>query len=256
MKLVLLPAVAVAAFAQSAFAASILPRQETQEIHIVLQIDKANDRAAIGVYNQDKSILVAQSCSRTLSSNGLDIAFNVDKNGGGNFTVGSQSYNVNDDVETATGINTICGRIATAEEVVLSCLVPNTQPLSGVAKRDLKTCFPEGQLKVVEVLETFEAASKNETVVISSTEADAQAEAQALAVANANATAPASLQESTLDKRCFGLAWRIDRVGNGNPHQNPWNIQLSVGSFFIFLPLSSLLVERLAGRHPGVYLRE
>jgi len=223
MKLLLLPVVALA---PSAFAA-VLPRQETQSIQIVLQVDKIKDRAAIDVYNNDKSTLLAQSCSRTLQSADLNIAFEVGQNGGGTFTVGSQSYTVNDDIKISGGA--ICNRIVTNDEFVVNCVVPNSQPLSALTKRDLKTCFPEGPIHLVEVLESFETAAKNEDAIISA--ATVEAEAAAEAAAEAELQADLDAQNSALGKRqgsCGTWSSFVQRVDNGNPHQNPWNVQLSV----------------------------
>ncbi|KAM7210259.1 hypothetical protein V8F06_014353 [Rhypophila decipiens] len=217
MRIILAPVVALV----PAIFATVVPRQETQDnIQIVLQVSKVKDRAAIDVYNYDKSTLLAWSCSRTLQSNGLDISFEVNQNGAGNFTVGSQQYVVSDEVETSGGA--ICERISSATEFVVSCLVPFFGSVSaGVKARDLQTCFPDGSVKLIAVLEGFEATGEDETLISSAIDAEAQAaEAEAALVTN---------NTVGLKGRAPCLMYKLPfRTGNGNPHQNPWNVQLSV----------------------------
>lgn len=216
---------------------AVLQRQETQDIQIVLQVSKIKDQAAIDVYNQDKLTLLAQSCARSLQSGGLDIAFAVNGNGAGTFTVGSQTYTVSDDLTISGGA--ICDRISSDDELLVNCVVPYSQPLPALAKRDLKICFPEGPIHLVEVLHGFEASAADESAFLTAEEAEAAAEAAQAAADLSTTTA------SPLDKRqgsCGFWSTHTHRTGNGDPHQNPWHVQLSVSK--LVLSIESLKTKQ------------
>ncbi|KAM7183578.1 hypothetical protein V8F33_013492 [Rhypophila sp. PSN 637] len=186
MRIILAPVVALV----PAIFATVVPRQETQDnIQIVLQVSK--------------STLLAWSCSRTLQSNGLDISF--------------EQYVVSDEVETSGGA--ICERISSATEFVVSCLVPFFGSVSaGVKARDLQTCFPDGSVKLIAVLEGFEATAEDETLISSAIDAEAEA-----ALVTNNTVG--------LKGRAPCLMYRLPfRTGNGNPHQNPWNVPMQCGN--------------------------
>ena len=208
--------VAVVAFANITpiLAAALVQRQEAELITIVLQVSKINNEKAIDVWDQARTKVLAQSCSDSLQSGLFEhdaIAFQVDENGAGTFTLGSKSFAVSDNLDQEAS----CGQIASAEELVITCHVPFAAP-SGVPaldRRDLNDCFPKGgALDLLSVAQGFENGAQDEPLPALTSE---------VAV---NTTAD-------LDKRqtgpCTFWSQVTYMVGNGDPHQNPWNVQVS-----------------------------
>ena len=127
----------------------ILRSEKTQDVHIGLELSKEASQAAVTVWNKDQSEAIANSCSESLASGPFDnhaIVFKVDENGSGNLTVGDESYSIgggDDAIE--------CGRIASQTELVVNCIVslPGSVELKPLGKRRLKTCFPDGPLRLL-----------------------------------------------------------------------------------------------------------
>ncbi|UPK92245.1 hypothetical protein LCI18_003180 [Fusarium solani-melongenae] len=167
---------------------------------IFIRVVEEASQAAVTVWNKDQSEAIANSCSESLAPGPFEnnpIAFRVDENGSGNLTIG--------DDET---------------ELVVNCAVslPGSVDLKPFSKRGLKTCFPDGPLEVTQAMDVFEGKVESESppdvapVELSQTEVDK------------------IVKENHLDKRqtpCGIWSSQTRRVGNGNPHQNPLNIQLS-----------------------------
>ncbi|KAI8663172.1 hypothetical protein NCS57_00917300 [Fusarium keratoplasticum] len=196
----------------------ILRSEKTQDVHIVLELSKEASQAAVTVWNKDQSEAIANSCSESLASAPFEnhaIAFKVDENGSGNLTVGDKSYSIgggDDAIE--------CGRIASETELVVNCIVslPGSVELKPLGKRGLKTCFPDGPLEVTQAMDVFEGKVESESPSDVAPAELSQAEVDKI------------VKENHLDKRqtpCGIWTSQTRRVGNGNPHQNPLNIQLS-----------------------------
>lgn len=127
----------------------ILQSEKTQDVHIVLELSKEASQAAFTVWNKDQSEAIANSCSESLASGPFDnhaIVFKVDENGSGNLTVGDESYSIG-----GGGDAIECGRIASETELVVNCIVslPGSVELKPLGKRGLKTCFPDGCLRLL-----------------------------------------------------------------------------------------------------------
>jgi hypothetical protein len=127
----------------------ILRSEKTQDVHIVLELSKEASQAAFTVWNKDQSEAIANSCSESLASGPFDnhaIVFKVDENGSGNLTVGDESYSIG-----GGGDAIECGRIASETELVVNCIVslPGSVELKPLGKRGLKTCFPDGPLRLL-----------------------------------------------------------------------------------------------------------
>ncbi|KAH7267919.1 hypothetical protein B0J15DRAFT_591766 [Fusarium solani] len=175
----------------------ILRSEKTQDVHIVLELSKEASQAAVTVWNKDQSEAIANSCSESLASGPFDnhaIVFKVDENGSGNLTVGDESYSIgggDDAIE--------CGRIASETELVVNCIVS----LPG---------------SVTQAMDVFEGKVESESPPDVAPAELSQAEVDEI------------VKKNHRDKRqtpCGIWTSQTRRVGNGNPHQNPLNIQLS-----------------------------
>ncbi|KXX80396.1 hypothetical protein MMYC01_204597 [Madurella mycetomatis] len=204
-----------------AFATPVLqPRQEVQAVNVVLQVNKVTSEAAIDVWNREKSEVFAHSCSRSLASGPFEntpLVFTVNEYGAGNFSVGPQNYTIHDDLEISGGI--ICGRIASPGEIIVSCDVPVSASLQlkSLSKRDLQDCFPRGPVELNKLMRGLESTSTNVTAWLENSLSPPTARTS-------------GVTEDAAFKRqapCGTWSSRTVRVGNGDPHQNPLNIQIS-----------------------------
>ena len=205
--------------------------QGTHELNIVLQRDKTTSDVSIGVWNKDRSELIAHACDESLGSGefeDLPISFAVDPNSNGTVTIGSTSYLIHENPEYSGGIS--CNRIYSQTESLVTCAVEvpaakvnlSARATRDLSKRDVAACFRGGNYRLSGVLEGF---TNPETTT------------QLPAYTNTSAPAP-----GPLDKRqweCGQWTQGTYRVGDGNPHQNPLNIQLSVR----FLTLALYRIE-------------
>ncbi len=216
--------VAALALLPAAFATSVLQAaQGTQIVNIVLQANKVTAEVAIDVWNQDKSALFAQSCSRTLASGGFErtpIAFDVDDHGSGNLTVGQAQYTIDEKPELSGGI--VCSRIVSFDETLVNCEAPVSASLKlqSLSKRSRQDCFPDGPLDVSRIVKRLENPATANTVPKQDTFSLFDV-----------ARPPNATENAAHDKRqgsCGAWSTATNLVGNGNPHQNPLNIQVSV----------------------------
>ncbi|KAI9148358.1 hypothetical protein HJFPF1_12189 [Paramyrothecium foliicola] len=203
------------ALAASMPASIVVHARQTQDIHIVLERSTEHSHAATTVWNSEKTEVIAKSCSSSLASGPfekLPIAFNVTEIGSGEFSVGKTAYTI---TRLEGDYNIDCDRVQSPTELVVDCRVsvPLEVDLAPLDKRSLKECFPEGPLEVTSALEVLAGKVEVETfdlVVLNETHVDTAAES------------------GKHDKR-QGCGWpTTDLVGNGNPHQNPWQVQLSI----------------------------
>ena len=218
--------VAVVAFApiSTVLAAALAQRGAPKLITIVHQVSKTNQETAIDVWDYDHTKILAHSCSDSLQSGLFEhdpIAFQVNEHGAGNFTLGSQSFAVSDNPDLNQAAS--CTRIASSEELIITCHVPFAVA-SGVAaldKRGLDDCFPEGgPLELLSVAEGLESGAQDEPST-----------ALTHVATNVTTASDGPTSDSNVDKRQNCEPWLFtERVGNGNPHQNPWNVQVSVST--------------------------
>ncbi|KAL2758859.1 hypothetical protein ACRALDRAFT_1069049 [Sodiomyces alcalophilus JCM 7366] len=214
------------AFTPVVLANPVIRAQETQDVHITLELSKVASQAAITVWNSDQTEILAKSCSNSLSSGPFEqnpISFNVDDHGAGDLTVGTATYRIGG----GDGPNALdCGRISSETELAINCAVsvPRTAALPSLDRRSLRECFPDGPLEVAQAMDVFEGKVVPEALPeafdlpeLNQTEIDEIVKRE-----NLNA-------KYNVKRQAGCDLWVSDtrRVGNGNPHQNPWNIQLS-----------------------------
>ncbi|KAH7308430.1 hypothetical protein B0I35DRAFT_491514 [Stachybotrys elegans] len=163
---------------------------------------------SITAYSHDRSQVVGHSCSTSLTLENSVVAFDVDQNGAGSITLDEEEYKVHDDPEISGGV--ICGRIHNDAETVVNCelVVPDALDLHPLNRRNLPECKSmrlannggavlEGFLRGPEFLPSEQLIKLSE-------------------------------KTTTVVPRQCGIQQRdAYRAGNGNPHQNPLNIQLS-----------------------------
>ncbi|KAH6650203.1 hypothetical protein F5144DRAFT_636699 [Chaetomium tenue] len=134
-----------------AFATPFLQRAQT--VNVVLRVNKVTSDSAIDVWNESKSEVLAQACSRSLKSGSFEsspILFTVDEYGAGTLSIGTQTYTIHDDPDVSGGI--ICGRIASPSELAISCdvLIPESLQLRSLSKRDTQDCFAGSPVEAFE----------------------------------------------------------------------------------------------------------
>lgn len=190
-----------------------------QNVQVTLHFLKGdNAQPSIAAYNNDRSKVIGHSCSTSLVLGTSSIAFAVDQNGSGNITVGEKEYRVLDDPKVSGGI--VCGRIHNDLETVVNCelAVPAALDLTPLDRRNFPECMSKRSANAEEglgleaVLDGFHR--KPEFLPVE----------QPLEEANEIS------DNSTLSERqiCGVTSKGTYRIGDGNPHQNPLNIQLSV----------------------------
>jgi hypothetical protein len=193
----------------------------TQAVNVVLQVNRITSEAAVDVWSEDKSDVLAHSCSGSVASGSFEstpLVFAVNEYGAGNLKVGAQTYTIHDKPEISGGI--ICGRITSPGEIIVSCDVPVSASLQlkSLSKRDLQDCFPRGPVELSEIIRGLETGSTNDTA-----RSDNPPSPAAAGPPNAAMGAAYKRQGS-----CGPWIGRTLLKGNGNPHQNPLNIQISV----------------------------
>ncbi|KAK3290595.1 uncharacterized protein B0H64DRAFT_411639 [Chaetomium fimeti] len=232
---------AVLAFLPPVFATPLVKSaQGAQAVNVQLQVNKITSEAAVDIWNSDKAEILAHSCSHSLTSGpfvGMPLAFAVNENGAGELSIGSEIYTIYDDAEVSGGI--VCGRIASTDELGVSCdvSVPASIQLKSLTKSDLQDCFPRGPVELSSFIKGVEGA----------TTSDAAWAVDNFTLHQADITTPSN------DKRqgsCGSWTPRTYLVGNGNPHQNPLNIQirphvLQLTSLYYRVWANSLFQHRL-----------
>jgi hypothetical protein len=192
----------------------------TQNIHITLSQKKGTPEASVTAWNEDKSSIIGHSCSTKLYTGSFGanaVSFIVDENGLGNVTIGAQSFIVHENPEISGGIS--CNRIHSPLESIVTCAitVPASLQVRSLNRRDLPECFSQGPIALEGVLASLET---NVTVpeTLYSVSDTSRLEFEDLETSN------------KLDERdpCDFETHNTIRIGDGNPHQNPLNVQLSV----------------------------
>ncbi|KAK4128848.1 hypothetical protein N657DRAFT_639356 [Parathielavia appendiculata] len=197
-------------------------RQGPQTVNVVLQLRKASTEASIAVQNADRSEILHYGCGTSLSSGAFQkhpIAFNVDRdgNGAGNLNIGPNSYLIHEDPEFSGGIS--CARLHSNTEMIVTCAVtlPASVHLEPVDQdqKNLPSCFPTSTFSLAGIFEALERDALDRPPAANIT---------------TDGLLPPHGASAGLDKRqgpCAIWTPGTRRVGDGNPHQNPFNIQLS-----------------------------
>jgi len=187
---------------------------EASQLSIEFHYNKVTAQSSIAAWNKERTELFGHSCSSSLDSGPFRshaISFEVDKNGAGNVTIGSLSYLIHEDIKYSGGIS--CSRMHSLNESLVECAMsmPEAVQLSPVTnKAGPSECFSDTH-QLGHILGSLQ---KGLSWVVPA--------AHPLAVHNTSAT---------VEKRqgaCGMWSQTTYRVGDGDPHQNPMNIQPSV----------------------------
>ncbi|KAJ2972464.1 hypothetical protein NQ176_g7141 [Zarea fungicola] len=201
---------------------SVLPRGRPQDVHVVLHAHKESSEASIEIFNKEHSALLLHSCASTLTSGPFKdhhIDFTVDENGAGSLAVGSKQYTIHHDAAKSGGIE--CDRIVNDVETLISCLVPLPYDIQLATKDNVSVsdCFTQAPAPVV-LHHVRRGLLGNLSF---------PPELSFPPHRNGEGEKPPT-RSLSLDRRqgqCWTSSSYSVRVGDGNPHQNPLNIQLS-----------------------------
>ncbi|KAK1775761.1 hypothetical protein QBC45DRAFT_421414 [Copromyces sp. CBS 386.78] len=207
----------------------------TENVNIDLQVNKATSEATIEIWNQDRSQVLAQSCSSSTSPGNLyldnghfsksPIAVQINTDGRGNITIGDKSFKIHSNPEISGGIE--CNSIISDGETIVSCLAPVPNELVRLSKASrltMQDCFPNGGApKLAEVMRA--AHEERKVTPYAETLREMRVAAKMIAGGGNNKTV------TDMAKRQYNPCsiWSANTVleGNGDPHQTPKHIQLS-----------------------------
>ncbi|TLD20719.1 hypothetical protein PspLS_08440 [Pyricularia sp. CBS 133598] len=204
------------AFAATAVATPLKQESVTsQNLQLTLHFRKgANPQPSIVAYNEDRN-----------------------QNGYGNITMGEQIFKVLDDRKLSGGV--ICGGMYDDSETVVNCeiTIPGLPELDPLNRWDLSNCISKrsvgsGSLYGLEtVFDNF--YHQKDLLPLEQPLAPAKGPLPTLE------SSPPSETNSSLAERQCQFTWRDTlRVGDGNPHQNPLHIQLSVTyHLLLYIPI-------------------
>ena len=168
--------------------------------------DKATGHTMLSIFNPKDHVLIASSCGSKLNAH-VPIDFsNVDDNGSGSFTVGGKSFVVHSEVENGP----VCTKKYNGDATVVDC--------SGF-KWDNKG------LHIARGIDCPSAHMQTHFM--------RQPHARRSVEAKQESPQPRNPIENAIDVAarqavpCPSQGSRIDLVGDGDPHQNYWNEQLS-----------------------------
>ncbi|KAJ4390257.1 hypothetical protein N0V85_007405 [Neurospora sp. IMI 360204] len=189
----------------------------TENVNIDLLVNKATSEATIEVWNQDRSQVLAQSCSSTSPGH-----LYLNK---GHFSKSPIAVDVNND-----GLGkhhhwrqvVQDSHIISDSETLVSCLAPVSNEvvqLSKASRLTMKDCFPNGALQLTEVMRAAHEGRK--VTPYAETLREMRMAAKMIAV---NKT-------ENITKRQYNPCsiWTATTIleGDGDPHQTPKHIQLS-----------------------------
>ncbi|KAK4184637.1 hypothetical protein QBC35DRAFT_477087 [Podospora australis] len=222
-------AISAAAWAV-ALASPLAPAEATRELNIALTFNKLTTQVSIEAYNADRTELLARSCAFSLQDGAFKdfpISFAVDDNGSGNISVQGTAHPTNDDGPV------VCDRLYSPTESLVTCSV--AVPAS-VALQDgaiAAECFNKIGSNagdgpgLAEVFKNMAAAGSDAPEIVSAADAEAVF-AQNITAEETFGLAPNSVLGKRQASGECGTAKIVTKlVGNGNPHQNPMNVQLS-----------------------------
>ncbi|KAF1938209.1 hypothetical protein EJ02DRAFT_474332 [Clathrospora elynae] len=180
-----------ALFALPAFAASVL----ADKVSVTWRHELSSGKTALEIQSADEAVL-AESCSSKIGS--LNFS-NVDKHGGGSFTVGDKKYEVVSHPEDGP----VCNRIYNGNIAVVECTGVDYDVPEGAATT-AEDCFLHEENKA-----TFRSLRSRSDDVHS-------------ASALADQPAMPSFHSRILGSRQTSCISNTDvvKVGDGNPHQN------------------------------------
>ncbi|KAK6218085.1 hypothetical protein QIS74_02517 [Colletotrichum tabaci] len=204
----------------------------SQNIQVTLHFLKAEHmQPSMTAYNNDRSKVIGRSCSTSLALGTSSIVFAVDRNGSGNITVNEREFRVIDDPELSGGI--VCGRMHSDLETVVNCevAVPASLDLAHLDRRSAPGCMWKRSAGIEDGLgleATLEGFYRRPGFLPLE-----------------QPLAPPDNLTLTERQNCGVTKRDSYRVGDGNPHQNPLNIQLSAKILRNFQKPKSFLFHRL-----------
>ncbi|KIM99297.1 hypothetical protein OIDMADRAFT_166920 [Oidiodendron maius Zn] len=189
---------------------SVQKLQDGQEVKLTIQQIKLTSESDIAVTDPKTSQLLGHACSTTLNSGAfadLPISADLDHMGAGKITLGSKTYQVHEDPEISGGVT--CSRVYSDAQTYTACTVilPESLDLAPVSKTD--GCFAKGASPVFE----------NTIDLITTAQSTPLHPLENVTIANRG------LEER--QGACGIWSSYTATVGNGNPHQNYYNTQLS-----------------------------
>ena len=193
---------------------SARPRQDTKQLQITVQQVKTSSESDIVVTDKETSQVLGHTCSDTLNSGAFanfPIIADIDQNGVGNITVGTKTYRVHENPEISGGIT--CNRIYNDVESITTCNipVPASLALTSVENADRPDCFKTATLPSLQSI----------PLLISSATIPAPTEIGSLTARE--------VEQSLEERQTCGIWSSYTALdGDGNPHQNYYNTQLSV----------------------------
>lgn len=167
-----------------------------EDIQLVWRYDKTTSTKSLHAWNTDQTLLLGQSCDDKLDSGNFasnPLTFDVDDNGFGTVEWGTKKYQVHSNTDHSGGV--VCHKRYNKDFARVDCRVPNYQggAYEPIAANETTHCLPERGLHAV-------------------SQGDIQ---------HSKRIGPG--QTTTCQNHYY-----IVKVGEGNPHQNYWDVQLSV----------------------------
>jgi len=159
----------------------------------------------------------------------ISLDFTVDGSGAGTVRIGAKDYAIQSDPAISGGIT--CGRLSSTDGAVISCdvPVPASLQLRGLSKRDLPTCRTTGSNKLYNIMAGFERNKIHVSTWSSN-------------ITSAELPSTSPVAHTKRQGSCGVWSQATNQVGDGDPHQNPLNIQLSVRITSLSLPLCAKLL--------------
>ena len=208
----------------------------TESVNIDIQVNKATSEATVEVWNQDRSQVLAQSCSST-SPGSLylnhghfsksPITVQITNDGWGNITISDKTFNIHSNPEISGGIK--CNSIISEDETLVSCLAPMSGEvvrLSKASRFTMNDCFPTGGTP--RLAGVMRAAHEGRKVTPYAETLRQMKVAAEMITGNANET----VTDVDVDKRqynpCSIWSSTTRLEGDGDPHQTPMHIKLSL----------------------------
>ncbi|KAL5322047.1 hypothetical protein ACEPPN_010015 [Leptodophora sp. 'Broadleaf-Isolate-01'] len=217
-------------------------RKESKEAMLFVKFDKTTSETEITVTDTTSQVL-GQSCTTVLNSGpfvDFQISTKLDENGAGNITLGTNNYLVHELAEYSGGI--ICTRMYNDLDSFVRCSieVPETLQLAPLSKKSLKECFVRGTLDMERTSHIFAAQLEgSDEYLVNSVSLDIPELLPEARIVNTTTW-------NTTEKRADCNAWSkgVVRIGDGDPHQNYLNTQISVSNCLSpFLDDSNLTIK-------------
>jgi hypothetical protein len=184
-----------------------------QDVSINIQYIKATSETDISVTDKTTSEALGYACSSKLSTGAFadfSVSADINENGAGNLTIGPDTYIIHEDPKFSGGIS--CFRMYNLLETLVRCTtsIPASMAKASSSKIEVPNCFSEH----TPVLHRSAASQENQVAAPEPRDFSLKPE-----------TRP-------IDSRQLTCTWYevTTLVGDGNPHQNFLDKQLSVSS--------------------------